>query len=204
MGVVFRGKFIAGLKRLYRRGLLEFPGELQLLEDEDSFDCFLNRVTSQRWTCYAKAPFAGLEQVLRYISRYTHRVAVSNHRLLNVTDQFVQFSYKDYKDGAKVKPMKLPPVEFIRRFVQHVLPERFVRIRHYGFLAGNSKSKLLPLIRKSLEDLLEAGKRILESVVEKSQSLVKSWLIRCPVCQTGRMITIHRESVHLPLSTGFP
>ena len=204
MSVVFRGKFIAGLKRLYRRGELEFPGDLERLEDDDSFDYFLNQAVSQRWVSYAKSPFSGPILVLKYISRYTHRVAISNDRLLEFTDKIVRFRYKDYKDHYKVKTLPLEPLEFMRRFLQHVLPKGFIRIRHFGFLAGNSKAKLLPKIRAFLKNQSETARRILEEGASQLESIRKSWELFCPECKKGSMITIHVEEVIWPLTAGFP
>jgi len=204
MSVVFRGKFIAGLKGLYRQGKLQFPGDLERLEDEDSFEYFFNQSVSQRWMSYAKSPFSGPILVLKYISRYTHRVAISNDRLLEVSDDIVRFRYKDYKDNHKLKTLPLEPLEFMHRFLQHVLPKRFIRIRHFGFLAGNSKAKLLPKIRDFLKNQSETAKRILEESTLELEVLRKSWELFCPKCKKGTMITIHSEELNGPLTAGFP
>ena len=201
---VFQGKFISGLKQLYRKGKLNFPDDLEYLEDEDSFEWFLSRITSQRWNTYAKAPFSGPVQFFKYIGRYTHRVAISNDRLVHIDPEWVHFRYKDYKDNHTVKTMKLRPVDFIHRFLHHIVPKGFRRIRHYGFLAGNTKSTLLPKIRDSLKALAEAGKRKVEDVIESVFAMLGPNNIACPQCKIGRMITIHIEEVTLPLTHGFP
>ena len=137
---VFEGKFCAGLRRLYEEHHLEFHGQLQPLSQPAAFAQLMREATAQRWVVYAKRPFAGPRQVLRYLSRYTHRVAISPGRLLSldVPNQTVQFAWKDYADNAKRKIMTLPVREFVRRFCLHLLPDRLVKIRHYGML-GNAQ-----------------------------------------------------------------
>jgi len=140
---VFRGKFCAGLERLYRQAKLQFHGKLSAIATPTAYQGLLRQAVSQKWVVYAKRPFAGPRQVLAYLSRYTHRVALSPRRLLALDpeSQTVTFSWKDYADGCKRKTMRLELGEFVRRFGLHLLPERFVKIRHYGFL-GNRQRKL--------------------------------------------------------------
>ncbi len=140
---VFRGKFCAGLERLYRDGQLKFHGKLAALATPTAFKGLLCQAVSQKWVVYSKRPFAGPRQVLAYLSRYTHRVALSPKRLvvLDTNSQTVTFTWKDYADGCKRKTMRLELREFVRRFCLHLLPERFVKIRHFGFL-GNRQRKL--------------------------------------------------------------
>ena len=147
---VFRGKFIAGLKRLFHKRKLQLFGACQQLTDARSFHAFLRTLFREDWVVYAKQPFGGPEHVLHYLARYTHRVAISNHRLLNVTDQEVTFRWKDYAHHSKSRAMTLTHEEFLRRFFQHVLPTGFPRIRYFGFLANRSRRLLLPLCRKLL------------------------------------------------------
>ena len=135
---VFQGKFCAGLQQLYDESTLAFHGQLQPLSQPKAFAQLLREATAQRWVVYAKRPFAGPQQVLRYLSRYTHRVAITPGRLLALDEpaQTVSFTWKDYADNAKRKTMILPVREFVRRFCLHLLPDRFVKIRHYGMLAN--------------------------------------------------------------------
>jgi Putative transposase len=133
---VFRGKFLAGLKRLYRRGKLNCSGPAAALAAPQQFAQLLRRLHRHDWVVYAKPAFGGAIQVLRYLGRYTHRVAISNHRLLAFDGEHVTFRYKDYAHGGKHRKMALNAVEFLRRFFLHVLPKGFVRIRHFGFLAN--------------------------------------------------------------------
>jgi hypothetical protein len=150
---VFRGKFVAGLRLLFRKNKLQFLGVCQQLSSEKAFNSFLRTLFRENWVVYAKRPFGGPEHVLHYLARYTHRVAISNHRLLNVTDQDVTFRWKDYAHHSKPRAMTLTHEEFLRRFLQHVLPSGFPRIRYFGFLANRSRKLLLPLCRNLLEAL---------------------------------------------------
>lgn len=150
LGRVFRGKFVAGLKHAFRQGTLQFPGVLQPLAGEKAFHAFLRPLFRPDWVVYAKRPFGGPEHVLHYLARYTHRVAISNHRIVSVADGKVTFRYKDYAHGGKQRKMTVTAEEFLRRFLLHVLPRRFVRIRFSGFLANRNRKQLLPLCRQLL------------------------------------------------------
>src|SRR5205823_14964455 len=125
--------FCAGLQQLYANEQLQFHGQLTPLSEPKSFQCLVRQATARKWVVYAKRPFAGPQQVLAYLSRYTHRVAISPRRLLalDTQNQTVTFAWKDYADGQKQKTMTLGLAEFVRRFSLHILPERFVKIRHY-------------------------------------------------------------------------
>lgn len=147
---VFRGKFCAGLKRLYRRKQLRCAGMTAALADPKQFRQLLRRLHRQDWVVYAKPAFAGPMQVLKYLGRYTHRVAISNHRLLELDGGRVTFRWKDYAHGGKQRKMTLEATEFLRRFFLHVLPKGFVRIRHFGFLANCRRAQSLPLINELL------------------------------------------------------
>jgi len=133
---VFRAKFCAGLEHLQNGAKLEFHGQLHRLTEPGAFESFLRKAAQQKWVVYSKRPFAGPQQVLGYLSRYTHRVAISPRRLLRLDElkQTVTFTWKDYADGAKRKTMTLTLAELVRRFCLHLLPPRFVKIRHYGLL----------------------------------------------------------------------
>ena len=148
---VFRGKFVAGLRRAFRRGLLGFGGDLQHLTHPKCFAAFLRTLFRQDWVVYAKPAFGGPAQVLRYLGRYTHRVAISNHRLVAFDGQQVTFRWRDYAHGNKHRKMTVSAEEFIRRFLLHVLPRGFVRIRNFGFLANSRRTALLPLCRQLLD-----------------------------------------------------
>jgi hypothetical protein len=147
---VFRGKFVAGLKQAFRKGDLCLPGALKPLAQDKAFRSFLRTLFRQDWVVYAKPPFGGPEHVLQYLARYTHRVAISNHRLVNIADGKVTFRWKDYAHGCKSRLMTLTAEEFLRRFLMHTLPPGFVRIRFFGFLANRRRATLLPLCRQLL------------------------------------------------------
>jgi hypothetical protein len=144
---VFRGKFLAGLRVLHTQGKLTLPG---LLNNASSFAAWLSPLYAKDWVVYAKAPFGGPEQVLKYLARYTHRVALSNHRLVKLEDGRVTFRYKDYADSRKEKLLTLSAEEFLRRFVLHVLPKGFMKIRHYGLLSSRHREARLHLARRLL------------------------------------------------------
>jgi len=146
---VFRGKFLAGLRSAFD-GALAVPGRLARLADPASRAAWWSALTAKDWVVYAKAPFGGPTQVLKYLARYTHRVAISNARLLELQDGRVTFRYKDYADDHKDKTLTLTAEEFLRRFVQHVLPKGFVTIRHYGLLANRTREARLALCRRLL------------------------------------------------------
>jgi Putative transposase/Transposase zinc-binding domain len=147
---VFRGKFLAGLKRLRQRGKLCRSGPGRIFSDPRQWAKLLRRLHLRRWVVYAKAPFGGPMQVLRYLGRYTHRVAISNHRLLDFDGERVCFQWKDYAHGSAQKVMTLAATEFLRRFFLHVLPKGFVRIRHFGFLANRFRTRALAECRTLL------------------------------------------------------
>jgi hypothetical protein len=150
---LFKGKFCAGLLQLHRTGKLQFHGELQHLQDASAFATLLRQAGSGRWVVFAKGSVVGPDCVLDYLGRYTHRVAIANGRLhaLDPSVRTVSFSYKDYADANRIKAMNLTGVEFIRRFLLHVLPPGFTKIRHYGLLGNNRRTLKVPLARAALE-----------------------------------------------------
>ena len=178
---VFRGKFTEALKKAFRRGALQFPGALQAIRTDKAFRAFLRTTYRKDWVVYAKPPFRGPEHLLQYLARYTHRVAISNHRILNVADARVTFRWKDYAHGGKQRKMTLSANEFLRRFLLHVLPKGFIRIRFFGFLAPRRRRALLPLCRQLLGD----------SPRPLSQQPFAKALWRCPRCG-GPMRVIER------------
>lgn len=149
---LFRRLLLEGLLALHRTGQLRFFGDLAGLAEGRTFTEWVAPLRKKDWVVYAKPPFGGPEAVLTYLSRYTHRVAISNHRLVSADADTVAFRWKDYriKQGDRMKVMRLPPGEFIRRFLMHVLPDRFHRIRHYGFLAGAGRKDKVAQIRALL------------------------------------------------------
>jgi Putative transposase/Transposase zinc-binding domain len=178
---VFRGKFIAGLKRAFRKKRIHFPGAMAVLDEPSRFAAFLRKLFRQDWVVYAKPAFGGAPQVLRYLGRYTHRIAISNHRLLAFDGERVTFRWKDYARGNKQRRMTLSATEFLRRFLQHVLPRGFVRIRHFGFLANSCRTARLSVARR----LLAITPKPREPC-SPSDSDSRTW--RCPHCSTPMRI----------------
>jgi hypothetical protein len=183
---IFRGKFISGLKRAFHQGELVFPGGLQPMASEKAFLAFLRPLFRQDWVVFAKRPFGGPEYVLHYLARYTHRVAISNHRLLCVADGKVSFWWKDYAHGGKQRKMTLTAEEFLRRFMLHLLPRGFVRIRFSGFLANRRRKQLLPLCNQLLRG---ASQLPSESSGSHQAKPACGWL--CPCCG-GTMVLIEK------------
>ncbi len=147
---MFRGKFVAALRRAYVRGDLDLAGATESLRDPAQWHTFVDALFETDWIVYAKPAFGGASAVLRYLGRYTHRVAISNHRLIAFDGERVTFQWKDYARGNQWRTMTLSAMEFLRRFVQHVLPRGFVRIRPFGFLANHCRTARLTLARRLL------------------------------------------------------
>ena len=194
---VFRGKFICFLKRAYAAGKLELKGELEFLKDETEFEQFLNCTVRSSWVVKSKPPFAGPQGVLKYLARYTHRVAISNRRLVALKGGKVSLSYRDYKDESKTKVTSLDAVEFLRRFLLHILPKAFVRVRYFGFLANGRRKKSLAIIRTVLR-----AAPVLEAVIKPHSHC-------CPGCGSSnlsiiREIRVQTFNFHAPpyLTTG--
>ena len=187
---VFRGKFLAGLKRLFHEGSLKFAGASAELADPSAQRCLFNALYDTAWVLYAKRPFAGPAQVLDYLGRYTHRVAISNHRLVSCTDTEVLFRYKDYAHGNRRKVMTLAAAEFIRRFLLHVLPTGFMRIRHYGILANRAKREKLAAARGALDYQHTPAPSQPESVEAFWLRVANLDVHLCSHCRAGRMLVI--------------
>jgi hypothetical protein len=190
---VFRGKFIAFLKQAIDIGKLEYHGNLAPLADPKMMKQLLDQAVRHDWVVYAKPPFGGPEAVLKYLARYTHRVAISNRRLLEFDNGRVTFSWKDYAHGNQQSTMTLDAVEFIRRFLLHVLPSSFVKIRYYGFMANRGRRENLArcqaLLGKPDKPADEPSKEQVPPITEVRDEILK---IRCPHCQQGHMLIITR------------
>jgi hypothetical protein len=186
---VFRGKFVAGLRELYRDGELAFPGALAHLRTPQAFAAWLRPLFRSDWVVYSKRPFGGPEHVLHYLGAYTHRIAISNHRLVALADGVVTFRWRDSAHKNKKRLARLPVDEFLRRFFLHVLPRGFVRIRYFGFLAHRRRATLLP---RCLE-LLAATSCETSIEVRQCSDGAAPPLWKCPLCQ-GPMVVIQRLS----------
>jgi hypothetical protein len=184
---VFRGKYLTGLRRAFARGELRFAGSVAGLQDPPAFAAFLATLRAHDWVVYAKVPFAGPAQVLEYLGRYTHRVALSNDRLVSLEEGLVRFRWKDYADGDRVKVMALPAEEFLRRFLLHVVPDGFVRIRHFGLWANRGRAAKLARCRALLAAGPPTAPAPPETVAALMVRLTGMDMTRCPVCQRGRL-----------------
>ena len=185
---VFRGKFITGLKAAFHAGDLHFHGTLLHLSHPRIFAAWLRTLFRHDWVVYAKRPFGSPEHALRYLGAYTHRVAISNRRLIALEDGKITFRWRDSAHGNKKKLMTLPVDEFLRRFLLHLLPRGFVRIRNFGFLANRRRARLLPLCR----ELLHASTENMGATATRSPSR-SALLWRCPRCG-GAMHMVERIS----------
>ncbi len=194
---VFRGKFLAGLKRLYHCRELYCAGPSAALADPQQFAQLLRRLHRQDWIVYAKPAFGGPTQVLRYLGRYTHRVAISNHRLLAFDGEHVTFRWKNYSHGGKQGQMKLRTYEFLRRFFLHVLPKAFVRIRHFGFLANRFRAARVSLCRQLLAPLSGTA------ATETTAALCENSLWHCPTCGAAMIILQRFTAAELSLWVRF-
>jgi hypothetical protein len=183
---VFRGKFVDALKEAFQNGQLHFHGDLKLLAQPKTFAAWLRPLHRQDWVVYLKRPFGGPEYVVHYLGRYTHRVAISNHRLVSFSDGQVTFRWRDSAHHHEQKLLTLSLDEFLRRFLLHILPKGFVRIRNFGFLANRKRATLLPLCLQSLGSQQQPQAEQHASSTEDCPAL---W--RCPKCG-GPMKVIER------------
>jgi hypothetical protein len=203
MSRLFRGKFLDYLQRGCDSGSLVFPGNVGTLQEAEAFREFMRGLYRKEWVVYCKPPFKDAEGVLQYLGRYTHRVAIANHRIVKLQDNKVSFSWRDYADGNRKKIMTLEAFEFIRRFLLHVLPDRFVKVRYYGLLGSRNRKANLVKCREFLGVSIE--KLSDRDVLEQQNQDIPAWqelLLRvsgvdfskCPACGEGRMCS--REILH--------
>jgi hypothetical protein len=186
---IFRGKLLSFLKRSYRRGELCFAGKLAALSSPRTFYSLLGSLRRKEWVVYSKPPFGGPEQVLKYLARYTHRVAISNGRLLNLENGRVHFRWRDSRHNNRSGVMRLDAVEFIRRFLLHVLPTGFVKIRHFGLLANRNRRRALELCRAHLRSTTADLATLLNE--QQRSALNRS----CPKCGSGTLHVIAHSCV---------
>jgi len=184
---MFRGKVLDYLKKSWESKELEFSGTIAKLKDR--FSVFINDLYKMEWIVYAKPPFKDTEILLEYLGRYTNRIAIGNHRILKMEDGEVFFIWRDYADGNKKKIMRLEASEFIRRFMLHVLPEKFVKIRYFGLLANKKRNTMLNQCRRLLDYPTHPKKK--DGTETWQEFLIRVCgmdLITCPFCKNGRMI----------------
>ena len=190
LSLVFRGKFIQYLQKAHAKGELDFPGTIAKYATPEGFSALIRALRAKDWVVFSKKPFAGPQQVLDYIGRYTHRVAISNNRIVDVKDGMVTFTYKDRKDNDTLKLTTVDSGEFIRRFLLHVLPPGFMKIRHCGFLANKCKKETIKLCRELIGDNVQHPKRQKKTATELMIELTGTDITRCPCCSEGTMIII--------------
>lgn len=188
---LFKGKFISYLKKAYKKNKISFVGKIEQLGKSHNFNQLINQLYKKSWVVYAKRPFGGPEKVLNYLGRYTHRIAISNHRIISYKDGKVSFKWKDYKNNNQKKIMTLDDIEFIRRFLLHVIPENFMRIRSFGYLSNRSKKEKL----SQCQELLKVKGTGIEIKTEESwQDLVFELTgidpTICKKCHKGKLFII--------------
>jgi hypothetical protein len=200
---VFRGKFLEQLTELCQSGRLQLPPQLQQLATESGLGKWLRSLKKKSWVVNSKPPFSGPEKALDYLGRYTHRVAISNHRLISLADGKVSFYYRDRRDGDQRKIAVLPADQFIRRFLQHVLPDRFMRIRHYGFLANRAKQEALARCREQLGAAQPEAEQPDKTLADWMLELTGLDIARCPECGAQLVKTelpLHTRLMQTPFS----
>ena len=187
---LFRGLFLAYLDKAFLVGKLTFFSSLQHLNERSAFLRHLAPVRTAKWVVYSKPPFAGPQQVLDYVGRYTHRIAISNNRLLSIDNDKVRFRWKDYRNGNRLGTMTLSADEFMRRFLLHILPEGFQRIRYYGFLSNRHRKQRLARCRELLgmPTPLPVACKQSDDYRDRYEAIVGTSLKECPVCHHGHMV----------------
>jgi hypothetical protein len=192
MSALFKGKFLDLLQKSFRADNIVFSGSISQLKEPETFESIRRHLYNKKWVVYCKPPFDGAKGVLQYLGRYTHRIAISNNRILEIQDGNVSFLWRDYADDNRQKTMTIKADEFIRRFLLHVLPARYVRIRHFGLLANRKRKEAIALCREILGT---------EKIITKDSNKKETWqeqLLRicgidvnvCPVCKKGRMFRV--------------
>jgi len=189
---LFRRLFLESLQKAFDSGKLQFFNALESLRDQHAFVELVDRMKACEWVVYVKRPFAGPQQVLDYVGRYTHRVAISNNRLLDIENDQVTFQWKDYRDGGQIRTMTLSADEFIRRFLLHVLPDGFQRIRYYGFLGNRYRKEKLDQCRRLLgmPPPPEPANPTERDYRDRYEELTGDSLHQCPQCKQGRMLVV--------------
>jgi hypothetical protein len=197
---LFRAKFTSLLKRAFHQTKLRFHGKLQPLAENSNFFGWLKKIIQSEWVVYAKPPFGGPQQVLKYLARYTRRVAISNRRLVALQNNSVTFRWKDYAQANQPAMMTLQATEFIRRFLLHVLPKGLVRIRHFGFLANRCRRQKISLCHRLLEVALPVKSHAPTLGDDSPAAQQKAQpIVRCPLCKVGCLRPIERLLPQAPV-----
>ena len=201
LALEFRKRYLKLLLNAYLKGELIFTQKTAALNSRQAFQQLINSVSKKRWIAYAKRPFAGPQQVLEYLGRYTHRVAISNNRIISIDNGRVTFTYRDRQKDNEIKQMTLNADEFIRRFLLHVLPKGLMKIRYFGFLARTNKKEQIPLIRKLIDPDATSPAKINETICEMMLRLTGIDISCCPKCKKGKMIRIRKLPIQDDLNS---
>ena len=188
----FKKRFLQNLQTAYQNQEIIFPGNTAKYQPQKEFEKLIKSLKKLQWIAYAKRPFAGPQQVLEYLGRYTHRVAILNHRIVSIDNGKVSFTYRDRERNSEIKVMTLNAHEFIRRFLLHVLPMGFVKIRYFGFLSHKNKKQAITLIRKFIDPDAELPEKIKETIFEMMLRLTGTDISCCPKCGKGKMKVIKK------------
>jgi len=191
----FKKRYLQSLKSAYQNEKLIFPGNTVRYQSQQKFEKLVQSLSKVQWIAYAKRPFAGPEQVLEYLGRYTHRVAISNNRILSIDNGKVTFTYRD-RENNETREMSLDANEFIRRFLMHVLPRGFMKIRYFGFLSHKNKKQAIPLLRKLIDPNAKLPEKINETIFEMMLRLTGTDITCCPKCKKGKMKMIRKLPTH--------
>jgi hypothetical protein len=186
----FQNRYLHKLQKAYEKGELRFAGNTKFLADKKNFMKLMKKLWGKQWITYSKRPFGGPEQVLEYLGRYSHRVGITNNRILSIDDGQVTFSYRDRGDDNKQKEISVKAEEFIRRFILHILPKGFMKIRYFGFLGNANKKKTIPLIWKLIDPDAEIAEKVVETVQEIMLRVTGIDVSLCQVCGKGKMICV--------------
>jgi len=188
----FRKRYLKLLLKAHLKDELIFTKKTAVVESKQNFKLFIDAVSKTKWIAYAKRPFAGPQQVLEYLGRYTHRVAISNNRIISIDNGNVTFTYRNRQRNNEIKEMTLAAHEFIRRFLLHVLPAGLIKIRYFGFLSHTNKNKDIPLIRKFIDPDAALPTKTKESICEMMLRLTGIDITCCPKCMKGKMMKVRK------------
>ena len=192
----FKNRYLRYFMAAYQNQELIFPGKTAEFESQQEFAQLLRSLSKAKWIAYAKRPFGGPEQVIEYLGRYTHRVAISNNRILSIDKGKVTFTYRDRERNNEIKTMTLNADEFIRRFLLHILPRGFMKIRYFGFLSHKNKKEAVALIRRLIDSDIKLPEKIKESIVDMMLRLTGTDITCCPKCKKGKMKVINKLRSH--------
>lgn len=184
----FQKRYLRKLEKAYEQEKLCFRGNGSAFADKHNFMRLIQTVRNKQWITYSKQPFGGPEQVLEYLGRYTHRVAITNNRIVSMDGGEVTFTYRDRSDENKVKEMTIKAQEFIRRYLLHILPKGFMKIRYFGFLAHTNKKASIPLLRQLIDPEAEIVEKLTETIQETMLRLTGDDIFLCPECGKGKMV----------------